>query len=333
MGISELFKKEKTPPRCSAVIVAAGASRRMGEDKTLMSLGGKPVLVRTLMAFEQCESVEEIVVVTQREKIEEIADLCKSQPLTKVSKVIAGGATRTESSLAGVSEVKPEAELIAIHDGARPFITPELITKTVEAASKHKAAAPALRSTDTLKAVDKNGFILGTVDRETTVRIQTPQVFDAVLIKRLAFVGDGPVCILVEVGEEAVRRGRQLYSGDKNAVGIGEKVAENARAAEDDRLVIARRGNGFFDRVYHLGALNVDILPRHDDVAAVFKRPAAGKIGQRAPPDDDRPAAGERHEMCAVGPEHHLLCALGTDAPIGKYCNDRVHNASLNESL
>ena len=183
MGISELFKKEKTPPRCSAVIVAAGASRRMGEDKTLMSLGGKPVLVRTLMAFEQCESVEEIVVVTQREKIEEIADLCKSQPLTKVTKVIAGGATRTESSLAGVSEVKPEAELIAIHDGARPFITPELITKTVEAASKYKAAAPALKSTDTLKAVDKNGFILGTVDRETTVRIQTPQIFNAVLIK------------------------------------------------------------------------------------------------------------------------------------------------------
>ncbi|MDO4983754.1 MAG: 2-C-methyl-D-erythritol 4-phosphate cytidylyltransferase [Eubacteriales bacterium] len=183
MGIADLFRKTKTPPVCSAVVVAAGASRRMGEDKTLMLLGGKPVLIRTLSAFEQCDSVEEIVVVTQRDRIVEIADLCKKYSLSKVSKVIAGGATRSESSLAGASEVKSDARLIAIHDGARPFITPELITATVNAASEHMAAAPALRSTDTLKAVDDKGFIIGTVDRETTVRIQTPQVFSAELIK------------------------------------------------------------------------------------------------------------------------------------------------------
>lgn len=183
MGIADLFKKTKTPPTCSAVIVAAGVSRRMGEDKTLMVLGGKPVIIRTLLAFEQCECVDEIVVVTRSEKIIEIADMCKEYSLTKVSKVIEGGATRTESSLAGVSAVKPEAKLIAIHDGARPFVTPELITATVNAADKYMAAAPAIKSADTLKAVDEKGFILGTVDRESTVRIQTPQIFSADLIK------------------------------------------------------------------------------------------------------------------------------------------------------
>lgn len=179
----KLFNAKKKEPRCSAVIVAAGHSTRMGEDKLFMQLGCMPVLARTLLAFENCKAVEEIVVVTRSEKIMEVADMCKKYGISKTSKVIFGGATRSESSLAGVSEVKSNAELIAIHDGARPFVTEKIIESAVSAAAKYMAAAPAVKITDTLKAVDEDGFAIGTVDRESTVRIQTPQVFSADLIK------------------------------------------------------------------------------------------------------------------------------------------------------
>ena len=184
MKLLNLFKKsEKKEPHCSAVIVAAGSSQRMGSDKLMMKLGEIPVLARTLKAFQSSPLVDEIVVVTRLDKLQEIADLCKEYGIDKVSRVIAGGKTRTESALAGVSEVSSSAKLIAIHDGARPLVTADVILRTVYAAAEHMAAAPAVPSVDTLKAVDAEGCIIGTVDRETTLRIQTPQIFRAELIK------------------------------------------------------------------------------------------------------------------------------------------------------
>lgn len=184
MKLLNLFKKsEKKEPHCSAVIVAAGSSQRMGSDKLMMKLGEIPVLARTLKAFQSSPLVDEIVVVTRLDKLQEIADLCKEYRIDKVSRVIAGGKTRTESALAGVSEVSSSAKLIAIHDGARPLVTADVILRTVYAAAEYMAAAPAVPSVDTLKAVDAEGCIIGTVDRETTLRIQTPQIFRAELIK------------------------------------------------------------------------------------------------------------------------------------------------------
>lgn len=183
MSIMKLLKKKDPTEHCSAVIVAAGSAERMGSDKMMLELCGMPVIVRTVKAFQQNALVDEIIVVTRQDKIETIAELCAGYGLSKVSKVICGGATRMESALAGVSACRRSAKLIAIHDGARPLASDELISNTVCAASKYMAAAPALKSTDTLKAVDENGFICATVDREITVRIQTPQVFDAELIK------------------------------------------------------------------------------------------------------------------------------------------------------
>lgn len=187
MKILSLLKKlrrKKAPPVCSAVIVAAGSSRRMGgSDKIMMKLGAMPVLARTVLAFENNPLVDEIIIVTRSEKIGEIADLCYKNGLHKVRQVVSGGATRTESALAGVSAVRHGAELIAIHDGARPLVSQELITRTILAARDHRAAIPAVHSTDTLKLVDEKGLVAGTVDREAAVRVQTPQVFDADLIK------------------------------------------------------------------------------------------------------------------------------------------------------
>ncbi len=183
MKLNKLFKQPERRSICSAVIVAAGSAQRMGADKVMMELGCMPVLARTLLAFQNCAEIDEIIVVTRMEKVEEIAALCKKYGVTKVSKVIRGGKTRMESALAGVSEVRSDAKLIAIHDGARPFVTDEVICRTVDAAAAYMSAVPVIRSTDTLKAVDENGLIIGSVDRESTVRVQTPQVFNADLIK------------------------------------------------------------------------------------------------------------------------------------------------------
>ena len=183
MKLKELFKKTEQRNTCSAVIVAAGNAQRMGADKVMLELGCMPVLARTLLAFQNCDKIDEIIVVTRMEKVEEVASLCKKYGVTKAGKVIRGGKTRMESALAGVSEVRSNAKLIAIHDGARPFVTDEVIRRTVDAAAAYMSAVPVIRSTDTLKAIDEDGLITGSVDRERTVRVQTPQVFNADLIK------------------------------------------------------------------------------------------------------------------------------------------------------
>ena len=183
MNPLNLLKKKEKPPVCSVVIVAAGSSQRMGGDKLTMKLGAAPVLGRTILAFENSPLVDEIILVTRADRLEEIADLCHRNGMHKVRQVVSGGATRMESALAGVSAVRHGAEYIAIHDGARPLVSQELIERTLYAAQKYRAAAPAVASVDTLKAIDEKGFVLGTVDREGIRRVQTPQIFEADLIK------------------------------------------------------------------------------------------------------------------------------------------------------
>ena len=176
------FRTNTKTPHCSAVILAAGSSTRMGTDKSVLTLDGIPVIIRAVQAFEKHDLVDEIIVVTKEESVPMIADLCAQYALKKVRRVMAGGATRAESSLIGVTAVDKKAEYIAIHDGARPLITQKVITDALYAAKDYHAAVPVIPSTDTLRMVE-NGFIGGDVDRDSVIRIQTPQIFDADLIK------------------------------------------------------------------------------------------------------------------------------------------------------
>ena len=176
------FRTNTKTPHCSAVILAAGSSTRMGTDKSVLTLDGIPVIIRAAQAFEKNDLVDEIIVVTKEESVPMIADLCAQYALKKVRRVMAGGATRAESSLIGVTAVDKKAEYIAIHDGARPLITQKVITDALYAARDYHAAVPVIPSTDTLRMVE-NGFIGGDVDRDSVIRIQTPQIFDADLIK------------------------------------------------------------------------------------------------------------------------------------------------------
>lgn len=183
-GLLSLFKKKKPgEPKCSAVIVAAGSARRMeGIDKVLAPLGELPVLVHTLYAFQDCPAVEEIVVVTREDLLVEVSRVCKDFAFDKVTKVVVGGAERIHSVQAGLREVSPQAELIAIHDGARPLVPQEVIREAVFAAAATGAAAPAVPLTDTVKRAEE-GRTVETVDRSTLWAVQTPQIFEAGLIR------------------------------------------------------------------------------------------------------------------------------------------------------
>lgn len=181
MGLFRRRKKE-TGLSCSVVVVAAGASTRMGFDKVLADVGGVPVIVRCLRSFEEAPSVSEVVVVTRTELVPEVARLCQDFGLSKVAKVVRGGEDRTQSARLGTLECSRKAPLIAIHDGARPFVTVQVIENAVAQAAVNGAAAPAVPVKDTIKAA-KNGLVERTLDRSALYAVQTPQVFDGDLIR------------------------------------------------------------------------------------------------------------------------------------------------------
>ncbi len=175
-------KKKEAGPQCSAVIVAAGASTRMGFDKLLAEVRDMPVIVRTIDVFQQAPSIAEIVVVTKEDLVPEAARLCQQFQLTKVVKVIRGGENRTQSARLGTLEADRNVPLIAIHDGARPFVTVQMIEDVVAQAAKSGAAAPAIPVKDTIKLAD-DGVVEQTLERSRLYAVQTPQVFDASLIR------------------------------------------------------------------------------------------------------------------------------------------------------
>ncbi len=182
----KMFKKsrrEESKSFCTAVVPAAGSATRMaGINKIFLELDGIPVLARTLMALESCEKINEIIIATKETDIPNVASLCKEYGITKATKIVRGGSTRAESVNNAVREVSADATHIAVHDGARPFITPDLVNRVINAAEEHHAAAPGVRVKDTIKTV-KNGRVVDTPDRETLFAIQTPQIFDADLLK------------------------------------------------------------------------------------------------------------------------------------------------------
>ena len=174
-------------PYCAAVGVAAGSAPRMnGIDKMMADLRGEPVLLHTLRAFDQCSCIDEIIVVTRDDLVLAVDEMCRKYQLDKVKQVILGGDERTNSVMAGLDCVSEHAGLVAIHDGARPLVSPEIIEKTVEKAAQTGAAAPAIPMKDTVK-VARRGVIEATPDRRSLVAIQTPQVFDVDLVRGALF--------------------------------------------------------------------------------------------------------------------------------------------------
>jgi 2-C-methyl-D-erythritol 4-phosphate cytidylyltransferase len=177
--------RQSRRPFCSALVAAAGQSSRMGEagNKLFLPLGGIPVLVHSLQALSQAESVDEIVVATREEDIVSVSDLCHAYGITKPVKIIRGGKSRVESVLLAALEADHRAELLAVHDGARPLVTSALIDDVISKAVRCGAAAPAVPVKDTIKRVDRDGRVEETPDRAGLRAVQTPQVFAADLLK------------------------------------------------------------------------------------------------------------------------------------------------------
>lgn len=199
--LSDVIRKARNTT-CSAIVLAAGSSTRMGEDKLSMKLGTMSVLARTLRAIEACECVSEIVVVTRFDRLEEVAKLCRDHGIIKCKAVVKGGSSRNESALCGLMQIDRRAKLVMIHDGARPLVTEEVVWAAVHAAALHKCAAPAIPVTDTIKR-RCGDRVAETLCRDELAAMQTPQVFMPELIK-------AALCAAIRDGKE--------YSDDCAAV-------------------------------------------------------------------------------------------------------------------
>lgn len=184
MNISKFTKaarKVLKVPYCGAVIVAAGNASRMGGiDKVMAPLVGEPMIVRTVRTFQQCDGIREIVIVTRQDLLVPIMDLCHD--FDKVKLVVTGGKTRPESVEKGLRALSDKVKLAAIHDGARPLITWQVIDRVIRAAASYGAAAPAIPVKDTVKVV-KGGIVAETPDRSQLKAVQTPQIFDIDLLR------------------------------------------------------------------------------------------------------------------------------------------------------
>ena len=183
---SKLFGKKENKadhPFCSVIVAAAGSSRRMeGQNKLMLPLDGIPVLARTLLALDGSRLIDEIVVAVREEDLLPTGDLCRLYGVTKPVKIVRGGESRLDSVLAAAMECREDAVFLAVHDGARPLVTPELIDRVVALAHRTNAAAPAVPVKDTIKVV-RDGRVESTPDRALLRAVQTPQVFDAQLLR------------------------------------------------------------------------------------------------------------------------------------------------------
>ena len=199
----------------TAIIVAAGSSRRMGFNKLMAPLCGEPVLRRTLGVFQKCAAIDEIIVVTSDALRIEI-DVWRSSGFEKITKILAGGAERHLSVQAGLLALNPACDIVAVHDGARPLISVNQITRCIEAARTQSAVACARPMTETLKRCDSEGRITDSIDRANAWIMETPQVFQRELLVR---------------AYEAVIRDSLLVTDEVSAVQhLGEPVfvVENA---------------------------------------------------------------------------------------------------------
>jgi 2-C-methyl-D-erythritol 4-phosphate cytidylyltransferase len=169
-----------------AIIAAAGQGARMAgkRPKQFLELAGIPIIFHTLKPFEQCDSIQEIVVVLPAEESAGFLSLAGKSGLRKLSRVVSGGATRAESVSRGLLAIRAAtAEIVAVHDGVRPFVTPEEITRTVDAAKETGAAILVAPVNDTVKQVEA-GTVAKTFDRSALRRALTPQCFRYELLRK-----------------------------------------------------------------------------------------------------------------------------------------------------
>lgn len=296
----------------TVIIAAAGQGKRMGRgiNKVFIPLFHCPVLVHTIRKFSQCPDINNIVIVTGPDEVAEVKKLLINYKDLKPWNVVAGGSERQYSIANALAVIDDNTDIIAVQDGARPLIDIEIISNAINAARKYRAAGVAVPVKDTIKTVDGEGFITGTPDRQTLWAIQTPQVFEANLLRRAyetaakeGFLGTDDAGLVERLGvrvkivpgsysnlkittpedlfmaEALIKQG---CDADMTRVGVGYDVH---RLVEGRKLIL-----GGVDVPYVLGLdghSDADVL-LHAIKDALLGAAALGDIGRHFPDSDPR---------------------------------------------
>lgn len=197
-----------------AIIPAGGSGTRMGGDipKQYLMLGGIPILVHTLMAFQEASLVDAICLVLPDEDVKQAPQKILSlYNLTKVNRILSGGERRQDSVKRGVDLLGSDYDLVVIHDGVRPFVSPAIINTAIKEAAQSQAVTVGLPVTDTIKRVDGQRFVCETVNRDQLWLTQTPQVFAASLLKKAYesayadhYYGTDDAALIERMGEKVI---------------------------------------------------------------------------------------------------------------------------------
>jgi 2-C-methyl-D-erythritol 4-phosphate cytidylyltransferase len=196
--------------KTAAVIVSAGKGHRFleGRKKQFYSLAGKPILAHTLDKFETCSSIHSIFLVVAQEDLEYcMKAIVEKYRYRKISQLIPGGKRRQDSVKNGIESLPEDMEIVAIHDGVRPFVTREMIEESIQSAARFQAVVVAMPVKETIKMVHSNGTVLKTLDRESLWQAQTPQTFKISLIKKAyqkaiqdSFIGTDDASLVERLG-------------------------------------------------------------------------------------------------------------------------------------
>jgi 2-C-methyl-D-erythritol 4-phosphate cytidylyltransferase len=196
--------------KADAVIVSAGKGLRFmeGKKKQFRSLAGKPILAHTLDKFETCPLIRSILLVVGQEDMDYcLKEIVEKYRFQKVSQIVPGGKRRQESVKNGIDALPKDADMVAIHDGVRPFVTKAMIEDTIHSAARYGAVVLAMPVKDTIKMSNPDGTVLKTLDRESLWQIQTPQTFQVNVIKEAyyraaedGFVGTDDASLVERLG-------------------------------------------------------------------------------------------------------------------------------------
>ncbi|MDR2017496.1 MAG: 2-C-methyl-D-erythritol 4-phosphate cytidylyltransferase [Syntrophobacterales bacterium] len=166
--------------RTLAIILAGGAGRRMGAstNKQFLLLDNKPIIVHTLQAFEECRSVDGIYLVVNQKGLATIQEeILETYRFNKLMKIVIGGRLRQDSVRNGLEAINTHCDIVVIHDGVRPFVSPSFIEKEIYLMEMFDAIIPVIPVKDTIKAISKEGFVVKTLERDSLWHVQTPQAF------------------------------------------------------------------------------------------------------------------------------------------------------------
>lgn len=321
-----------------AIIAAAGAGKRMGSDrnKVFLHLGGKPILCRSCLALAACGEVDELIIAASPDEVDEIASIVKENPPGLPWQVIAGGKERQYSIANALMVVPPQAEFILVHDAARPLVQPEEVKKVIVAAREYHAAGIAVPVKDTIKEIDDLQFAVATPPRDLLWAIQTPQGFNASLLRRAyreaeadGFLGTDDASLIERLGikvklvhghysnikittpsdlaiGEALLRGRKGKGEESMRIGIGYDVHRLVRGR---KLIL-----GGIEIAHPLGLeghSDADVL-LHAIKDALLGAAALGDIGRHFPDTDNQYKGAS--SLVLLKKVRHLLAEKGYEA-------------------